>query len=296
VRVRRGWAAVLLAGVAGLAGLGPWLTVAAAAASPSPAPVKILDRPGSSGDFDYSPNVVQINVNEKVLWTNKSSTRHTVTSDPGSVSFDSGDLRPDGSWEWRFTAAGVYGYHCTHHPKMVGRVEVVDPDAPTTTSTARATTTTTAPAPTTTTAPATTTTAAPTTTTTTAPRPPAGPVPAPVPSSAAAPPPPTTASSSTTTSAPTTTTTTKPPVTTATSAPPVLAGGAEGGSTSSTAAPAPPSTSAPKPGDTGNKTAAGPPAGPGGELDLVAVALVAALVAVGAFGVWTLIRVRPGRV
>jgi hypothetical protein len=43
-------------------------------------------------------------------------------------------------------------------------------------------------------------------------------------------------------------------------------------------------------------TAAGPPAGAAGKLDAGAIALVAALVAVGAFGAWTLIRVRPGRV
>jgi hypothetical protein len=42
--------------------------------------------------------------------------------------------------------------------------------------------------------------------------------------------------------------------------------------------------------------AAAPPAAGGGKLDLEAIALVTALVAVGAFGGWTLIRVRPGRI
>ena len=238
MRARRGWAAVLLAGAAGMAGLGPVLWVTALPAAASQAYVNIVDAPGPSGEGDYSPDVKPINVGDKVLWTNKTQTKHTVTSDPGSVSFDSGDLGPGGQFEWRFTAAGTYTYHCTRHPKMVGRIEVTDPSATTTTT-----------------------------------RPPAA----------------------TTTTAPATTMTTAPP-TTPTSAPPTLAGGEEGAPASSApAAPAPPTTSAEKPGGK-IPTAAGPPAAPGGKLDVAAVALVAALVAVGAFAVWTLIRVRPGRI
>ena len=297
MRARRGWAAVLLAGAAGMAALGPVLWVTALPAAASQAYVNIVDAPGPSGEGDYSPDVKPINVGDKVLWTNKTQTKHTVTSDPGSVSFDSGDLGPGGQFEWRFTAAGTYTYHCTRHPKMVGRIEVTDPSATTTTTRPPAATTTTAPATTTTTAPPTTTTTAPTTTTT-APRPAAGPAPEPAPpaQSAAAAPPPTAPSSSSTTSGPSTTTTTTAPPTTPTSAPPTLAGGEEGAPASSApAAPAPPTTSAEKPGGK-IPTAAGPPAAPGGKLDVAAVALVAALVAVGAFAVWTLIKVRPGRI
>jgi hypothetical protein len=42
--------------------------------------------------------------------------------------------------------------------------------------------------------------------------------------------------------------------------------------------------------------AAGLAAATGGKLDVEAIALVTALVAVGAFGCWTLIRVRPSRI
>jgi plastocyanin len=301
VRARRGWAAVLLAGVAAVAGLGPVLWVTALPAAAAAYNVGIEDKqpkPDPTGEGVFDPVVRRINVNDRVIWKNQTANKHTVTSDPGTVSFDSGDLAPGGSFEFRFATAGTYTYHCTRHPKMVGRVEVVDPNATTTTTAAPATTTTSAPTTTTTTAPATTTTAPPTTTTTASPRPAAGPGPQPappVPNSAAAPPPPA-PSSSTTTSGPSTTTTTTVPPTTPTSAPPVLAEGAEG--TSPPSSTAPPTTAAQKPGETGDKipTAAGPPASPGGKLDVAAVALVSALVAVGAFAVWTLIRIRPGRI
>ena len=298
MRARRGWAAVLLAGAAGVAGLGPVLWVTALPAGAATANVSIDDKqpPDPNGVGVFNQGVKSIHVNDRVLWTNNASNKHTVTSDPGSVTFDSGDLGRGGTFEFRFTTAGTYTYHCTRHPKMVGRVEVVDPNATTTTTAAPATTTTTAPPTTTTTAPASTTTAPPTTTTTAAPRPAAGPGPAPappVPNSAAAPPP--VPPPSTTTSGPSTTTTTTVPPTTPTSAPPVLAGGAEG--TAPPSSTAPPTTAGQTPGQTDQiPAAAGPPASPGGKLDVAAVALVSALVALGAFAVWTLIRIRPGRI
>jgi plastocyanin len=301
VRGRRGWAAVLLAGVAGVAATGPllWLTASPAAAFTANVAINDKAKPDPNGVGLFNPTSTQIHVNDRIIWTNGTQNKHTVTSDPGSLSFDSGDIPPGGSYETRFTTAGTYTYHCTIHKGMVGRIEVTDPSTTTTTAPAPPpTTTTTAPAPPTTMAPpAPPTTAAPTTTTAPPPRPPAAvvaPPAPPVPSSAPAPP----LASSSTTTLPSTTTTTVPP-TTVTSAPPVLAGGDEAGPPPSGPAP-PPSTAAPAPdaGDTaGTKTvAAGPPARSAGHLDVTATALVIALVAVGGFGIWTLIRVRPGTI
>ena len=285
------WASVRLAGAAGLAALGPLLWVTATPASAFTTSVNIEDkpRPDPNGDGLFNPGTTTVNIGSKVLWTNKTPNKHTVTSDPTSaVNFDSGDLRPGGQFEFRFDTAGTYTYRCTRHPKMVGRVQVVDPNAPTTTTQAPTTTTTAAPT-TTSTAPATTTTAPPSTTTTTESRPAFGVIPPP---SAAAAPPPT--APSTTTSVPSTTTTSTAPPTTPTSAAPVLAGGDEG-TTSSSAAPSPTTATTAA---AGAKTseAAGPPVSRDGKLDTGAVVLVSLLVAVGAFGAWTLIRVRPGRI
>ena len=298
MRGRRGWAAVLLAGVAGVATVGPvlWLTAAPAGAFTASVTINDKPKPDPKGAGVFNQPVTQIHVNDRVIWTNKTQNKHTVTSDPGSLSFDSGDIPGGGEYELRFSTAGTYTYHCTIHPSMVGRIEVTDPSATTTTTAPPPPpTTTTAPAPPPTTAPpAPPTTAAPTTTTG-PPRPPAAvpPPPPAVPNSAPAPTP---LASSSTTTLPSTTTTTVPEATT-TSAPPVLAGGGEGGPPSSAPA-SPPATAAPNASDNGGKipVAAGPPAGSGGHLDVTATALVAALVAVGLFGLWTLIRFRPGNI
>ncbi|HEV7535449.1 MAG TPA: plastocyanin/azurin family copper-binding protein, partial [Acidimicrobiia bacterium] len=132
------WGAVLLAGAAGVAALAPVLWATALPAGAFTSSVNIVDKakPDPNGDGLFDPSVITINVGTKVLWTNKTSTRHTVTSNPGSITFDSGDLRgPGGQFEFRFDAAGSYPYHCTRHPNMIGRVDVVDPNAPTTTTT-----------------------------------------------------------------------------------------------------------------------------------------------------------------
>jgi len=271
---------VLLAGISGVAALGPVLWITAAPAFAFAQRVDIVN-------FTYSPATATIKPGDKIIWLNNSNTKHTVTSDAGSTGFDY-TIAPGREEELRFEKAGTYTYHCKFHSQMTGTIEVGDTPPTTTAPAPPPTTTTTAPPPTTTTAPATTTTAEPTTTTT-APRPAAGPGPfpfPPAPSSAAAPPP---TASSTTTAPPTTTTTAAPP-TTATSAPPALAGGDE------PAPPVPSSAEQPKNSGDAIPAAAGPPAARGGDLDLAAVGLVSALVAVGAFGAWTLIRVRPGRI
>lgn len=290
---RGGWATVLLAGAAAVIGLGPLLLVTAGPAWAFTAPVRIGEKPGADGQFEFAPTVVVIDVDDKVLWTNKSPKRHTVTSSAGNGSFDSGGIPPGGQWERRFTIAGTYTYHCEVHPDMVGRIEVGAPPA-TTTTTSPPTTTTTAPPPTTTAPPAPTTTAP--TTTTTAPRSPAGSQPAPpVPSSAPAPPP--TLATSSTTTIPSTTTTTAAPPTTVTSAPAPPPG--EGEAAPPGPAPeTPPPTEAAPPADEGDEmpAAAGPRRGSGGDVDVATVGMVSALVAVGAFAAWTLIRVRPGRI
>lgn len=293
---------MLLAGAATVAGLGPLLWVTAGPAWAFTAPVRIDERSGTTDEFDFAPTAVVIDVDDKVLWTNKSRKRHTVTSSAGNGSFDSGGIPPGGQWERRFTEAGTYTYHCEIHPDMVGRIEVGGPPA-TTTTTVPPTTSTTVPPPTTTAPPPTATAPPPPTTTappptapappTTAPRSPAGPPPAPpVPSSAAAPP----QATSSTTTVPSTTTTTAAPPTTGTSGPPTLPSFGEGAPPAT--APEPPLSTGPPGGRGGDEmpTAAGPPRSSGDDVDAGTVAMVSALVAVGAFAAWTLIRVRPGRI
>jgi plastocyanin len=294
---------VLFAVTGGMAGVGPVLLATAPPAWAFQAEAQMIET--DPRVYSFNPPVIEIYVGDRVRWRNDTPVKHTVTSDPGSpVAFDSDEVPPpppDSSqpakneYTKRFTERGEYNYRCKIHSNMRGVVQVTDPRVtsttattapppppPSTATTARPTTTTTAPA---------TTTTAPTTTTTL--RPPAGVEPPPVPATAAAPPP-TRPPSPTTTMPSSTTTTTTPPPTTAPPAPP---------STSpEVASPVPPTstppaTDPPATGDTGDQeSTAAAPISRDGETDPATVALVAALVAVGLFGAWTLIRVRPGRV
>ncbi|MDA4124528.1 MAG: cupredoxin domain-containing protein [Thaumarchaeota archaeon] len=72
----------------------------------------------------YSPDgiTVVIGVNNTVQWTNGDSSPHTVTANDGS--FYSGNMAPGGTFSYTFARAGVYQYHCTYHPWMIGTVTV----------------------------------------------------------------------------------------------------------------------------------------------------------------------------
>ena len=90
--------------------------------------------PGAStlADKSYSPNPIEVKVGQKVEWTNDDTVLHTVTSgelgspDAGKL-FDSGftKLASKGTeFEYTFTTAGEFPYHCAVHPGMVGTVKV----------------------------------------------------------------------------------------------------------------------------------------------------------------------------
>jgi plastocyanin len=83
----------------------------------------------------YSPNPIEINVGDTVVWTNSDSTLHTVSSgtasDPTHVFGDdeSGNpkyIAPNQTFEFTFTEEGEFDYYCTLHPAMVGTVIVGD--------------------------------------------------------------------------------------------------------------------------------------------------------------------------
>ena len=82
----------------------------------------------------YSPNPVEINVGDTVVWTNKDTQPHTATSGTastadgkfgGTVENPASELiLANGSYEFTFTEAGEYPYFCSLHPSMVGTVMV----------------------------------------------------------------------------------------------------------------------------------------------------------------------------
>ena len=83
--------------------------------------VKIVANAGSNS---FSPNPVEVKVDETVTWVNDDSGRHTVTSEDGA--FGSGMMGKGESFSYTYDKAGEYPYQCSPHPNMVGTVVVTE--------------------------------------------------------------------------------------------------------------------------------------------------------------------------
>jgi plastocyanin/uncharacterized membrane protein len=82
-------------------------------------------------DSTFKPDAVTVPVGTTVRWSNSSGDTHTVSNDPKSASdpknvstpagvaiFNSGQIRPGGTFEHRFTEPGTYRYVCEPHEEM----------------------------------------------------------------------------------------------------------------------------------------------------------------------------------
>lgn len=78
-------------------------------------------------NFAFSPNTVNINVNDSVTWTWVGSP-HTTTSDTGL--WDSGVFGTGHTFSRTFTAPGSFPFHCTVHPFMTGTITVAAANVP----------------------------------------------------------------------------------------------------------------------------------------------------------------------
>lgn len=90
--------------------------------------------PGASTKTNdaFSPNPVEVNEGDTVVWTNKDSALHTATSGTagnadgkfGGTAESPTLIPPNRTFEFTFEEAGEYPYFCTLHPAMVGTVVV----------------------------------------------------------------------------------------------------------------------------------------------------------------------------
>ena len=85
--------------------------------------------PGCENDDScYIPTSLNIESNQVVLWDNKDSSAHTVTSgtpdEDSSGIFDSGVIAAGEKFSFKFEENGTYDYYCTLHPWMVGFITV----------------------------------------------------------------------------------------------------------------------------------------------------------------------------
>src|SRR5258708_21648876 len=112
---RRVWIVVLEgAVVAALLGSGSRrFTARAEQTQASSAEVKI-------DNFSFGPAAVTVEGGTTVTWTNRDDIPHTVVSD--EKAFKSKGLDTDEKFSFTFTKPGTYGYFCSGHPKMTGKV------------------------------------------------------------------------------------------------------------------------------------------------------------------------------
>ncbi len=74
-------------------------------------------------DFKFAPDTLTIPVGTKVIWTNKDTSSHTVTGDSAKT-LDSPLIKPNDKFEFTFTQAGTFEYHCEPHPFMKAKIVV----------------------------------------------------------------------------------------------------------------------------------------------------------------------------
>jgi plastocyanin len=83
--------------------------------------------PVSMVDFAFSPDSIQVNVGDSVVWTNTGNYIHTSTSGVNGVwdsLWDSGNLAHGATFVREFATDGTFHYFCRHHAIMTGVVVV----------------------------------------------------------------------------------------------------------------------------------------------------------------------------
>jgi plastocyanin len=77
--------------------------------------------------YGFVPKTLTVAAGTRVVWRNRSSQPHTVTSSGGHPSFSSGVrtlIKPGHSWSFTFKKPGRYPYYCIVHPFMKGAIVV----------------------------------------------------------------------------------------------------------------------------------------------------------------------------
>ena len=78
-------------------------------------------------DFAFAPATITVKKVTTVTWTNKDTTKHTVTPDTETADFKSSELlAKNETYRVTFTSTGTFAYHCAPHPNMKGTVIVTD--------------------------------------------------------------------------------------------------------------------------------------------------------------------------
>ena len=109
-------AASFVLNVAAVAGLAAGAPGAAAAAPAASGPTVKID------NFVFGPEALTVSVGTTVTWINQDDIPHTIVAN--DKSFKSKVLDSDERFSFTFTKPGEFGYFCSLHPHMVGKVIV----------------------------------------------------------------------------------------------------------------------------------------------------------------------------
>lgn len=104
--------------VVALAGLS--LTAALVAAPPAQAVV--VKKVTMTSSMTFMPATTTIKKGTVVRWVNPSFTSHTTTSNKGLWN---ATVKPGGAYSRTFGRVGTFGYHCSFHSMMTGKIIVV---------------------------------------------------------------------------------------------------------------------------------------------------------------------------
>ena len=109
------YALALAMGVADLRDLVAYAAPAVTAVAAAGPTVKI-------DNFVFGPEALTVTVGTTVTWINQDDIPHTVVAD--DKAFKSKVLDSDERFSFTFTKPGEYGYFCSLHPHMTGKVIV----------------------------------------------------------------------------------------------------------------------------------------------------------------------------
>jgi plastocyanin len=73
-------------------------------------------------NFVFGPEAITVPVGSTVTWVNRDDIPHTVVAN--DKSFKSKVMDTDERFSFTFTKPGEFGYFCSLHPHMVGKVIV----------------------------------------------------------------------------------------------------------------------------------------------------------------------------
>ena len=76
--------------------------------------------------FAFNPATITVTKGTTVKWTNNDNAPHTVTTTSAPVDFDSGTKNKGDTFTQTFDTAGTYGYYCSIHPSMKGKIIVTE--------------------------------------------------------------------------------------------------------------------------------------------------------------------------